>query len=302
MKWVYKFFAVLQRVEKNFFSPMDAKEKERQQRFLIGLQELELEKNNVNAFWLATIRSIVPYFKKNDLRHFLHNKKIQSTMFANVAPEEFYFLKNHSHWPYFKNAIVESRIGNPKRYPYYLKSSSNLIHHAYSLQYGFDRLGLEVNRIRSVFEFGGGYGSFCRLLFNTGFTGSYTIYDLKMFSLLQQYFLEHVLTVPINLGGTKNAGNGVNLLFNEVDLEQFNSEVDLMIGLWSFSECPIVLRDKIFNQVKAKNYLIAYSVEFEDYNNATYFNDLADRLTGYAVKQIEIDHARGHFYFLASKK
>ena len=43
-----------------------------------------------------------------------------------------------------------------------------------------------------IVEFGGGYGSMCRLLHKLGFSGQYFIYDLPEFVALQRYFLKSI--------------------------------------------------------------------------------------------------------------
>jgi hypothetical protein len=49
-------------------------------------------------------------------------------------------------------------------------------------------MGLDVRGFDFVIEFGGGYGSLCRLFFNQQFKGQYVLFDLPPFSALQHFF------------------------------------------------------------------------------------------------------------------
>jgi hypothetical protein len=41
-----------------------------------------------------------------------------------------------------------------------------------------------------IVEFGGGYGSMCRLIYQAGYMGSYIIYDFAHLNLIQDYYLK----------------------------------------------------------------------------------------------------------------
>ena len=268
-----------------------------------GLNDFNFTDEEVDSFWVNTIRKLVFFFNKNDSRLFLHCDAIKLTMFSNADYKEFSYLKRNAKWETIKKSLVEDRLGNPKRYLFFLRSSPNLIHHAYSLHLGLENIGVSIENISSVFEFGGGYGSFCRLLYKSKYRGSYTIYDLKIFSLIQQYFLSNVTHNKINFGSVQEDKETINLIYNESKLLEANSQVDLIVGLWSFSETPYNLRDKIFNQIRANYYIIAYSHLFEEYNNIEYFKKMDQKLVneGYRVINVEIGHLKGHSYFFAAK-
>ena len=300
---INKLFELIQFVESRFLLKETNKQISTNQSLKKGLDDFKFSDEEINPYWVDTIRKVVTFFNNNDSRLFLHCNAIGYTMFANVDYKEFRYLKKNVHWETIKKSLVEDRIGNPKRYLYYFKSSQNLIHHAYSLHFGLENIGVNIENINSVFEFGGGYGSFCRLLYKSNFSGNYTIYDLKIFSLIQQYFLSNVTLNKINFGSYKEGRATINLVYNEPQLLETNSQVDLIVGLWSLSEAPYNLRDKIFSQMRAKYYVIAYSHLFEEYNNSEYFKKMEEKLVneGYRVINIEIEHLKGHSYFLAAK-
>lgn len=137
------------------------------------------------------------------------------------------------------------------------KDAGNLIHHAYSLNQFIKHTDKWVSSIRSVFEFGGGYGSLIRLIRRVGFIDNFYSYDLPFFSELQKYFLG------------KLGINNVTFYSNKIPKP---IEVDLFVGLWSFSESSLAVRRKILRSVSFKNCLIAYQPHCNGIDNVEYFN------------------------------
>lgn len=131
--------------------------------------------------------------------------------------------------------------------------TNNLIHQAYHLQQWERTTGQRIENLKSIVEFGGGYGAMCLLCHELGFRGRYVIYDLPEFSLLQQYYLSqcHI----------------------EADWNPRRKPrpVDLLIGLYSLSEVPPNER----NPVRANSYLFLYSGQWQDYDNVGWFKRFA---------------------------
>lgn len=46
-----------------------------------------------------------------------------------------------------------------------------------------------MSNINSIFEFGAGYGGMCRLIYESGFQGNYTIFDFPELHTIQKYYL-----------------------------------------------------------------------------------------------------------------
>ncbi len=193
--------------------------------------------------YYATHKNLVNYFDTEDkVKNFLSNPTIQLLMVHyHVNPIEIEEVIGD--YP-----IMEDWVGNPS-------SNGNLVHHAYSLNQLLKQINLLD--IKSVFEFGGGYGSFIRLLRRMGFYGAIHSYDLPFFSELQKYFL-----------GKLNINN-VTFYSNKVTNP---IKVDLFVGLWSFSESSLAVRRKILRSVSFKNCLIAYQPECNGIDNMEYFS------------------------------
>ena len=127
---------------------------------------------------------------KKDPRGFLMWDIMLKTMYHQTDIAEFNFLKSQSNWEWFKKAIVnEVPVFYPVPYYSYRQTNSNTVHHAYHISQLLKYVNIDINKLSTIIEFGGGYGNMCRLLFNLGFKGNYTIFDLPIFSELQRYYL-----------------------------------------------------------------------------------------------------------------
>ena len=89
----------------------------------------------------------------------------------------------------WEEILEEDSAGDPKPYKGYRRSSGNRIHQAYHLARFQEETGLPVSRFPLIVEFGGGYGSLCRLVHKLGFKGQYIIFDLPEFVALQKFYL-----------------------------------------------------------------------------------------------------------------
>lgn len=116
--------------------------------------------------------------------------------------------------------------------------------------------GKRIADLESIVEIGGGYGAMCEMARRMGFQGEYTIYDLKEFSLLQQWYLEQV-------GLVANFATEVHL----------RTPTDLLIGIYSLAEMPYPGREVLLTSYPAQSHLYLYSGKWEAYDNVAYFQD-----------------------------
>src|SRR6266436_1763512 len=207
----------------------------------------ESEAGNRWAQFQKRLRSLV---LSRDPREFLSWDVISKTMFLVFSPyavRELIHLMRRNNWnSRWKDALQESPVGRPAPFLLYPQTSANLIHDAYNLYAFQEATGLVPEQFHNILEFGGGYGSMCRLLFNLGFDGRYVIYDLPTFSNLQSYYLNS-LGIPV-LSRSSFAGSeqGVALVSSEEDLvlsaEPFTKQRSLFIAAWSISETALDFR------------------------------------------------------------
>ncbi len=233
------------------------------------------------SVWLKNEARLRDLAINADPRRFLRWDVVSDTMFVTLAPytsTELRFLRGRPDWvSRWKPAIQESSVGDPTPCIFYPTSSANLIHHAYHVAQFEDRTGVRVADLSFVFEFGGGYGSMCRLFHTLGFRGTYVIFDLPSFSALQQYYLT-TLGFRVRTGlDEPSLGDGVwcvSCLEAVRNLVQShcNRELAAFVGTWSISESPMAVRDAV-RQLTANisNFLIGYQDQFGEIDNRDYF-------------------------------
>lgn len=265
------------------------------------IQQLNF-KPNANSSWENNRYQLKKHILLSDPRNFLKWPFIIGSMFWEADKVEFDELSSSKLWTKFIPAIKESKIGTPTTYQYYPDSSGNLVHHAYSLLQIMEKTSINIDKINKVFEFGGGYGSFCRLLYQYDYSGSYTILDLPEFSCLQKYYLNSIeLKNPLNisLNATKYENRSVNLINQINEPEEF----DAFIGLWSISEVPTSLREEIFSKLKNLKYiLIAFQGSFAGVDNLLYFNDFKKEFPDFKWEMYPIKHLPFKDHYLIGEK
>jgi len=243
-------------------------------------------KKTVNDSWSDYHSDILNRLAANDdIENFLRWTSIQTTMHSgNCDKIQFDTLRNRG-WEKWESAIKEDSFGNPILSRYYPETSYASIYHAYSLSQ--IRPTGEVSDIKSVFEFGGGYGSMCKLIHRLGFNGTYTIYDLPALSQLQDIYLSKV--------GVKTDKITLTTTLPIID-------VDLFIAEWSIAESPIELRHKVFENIKFKECVISFYATYGGYGNLEYFDQLVKSMPDYEWKLQQIEHLPTNYYLTARSK
>jgi len=273
-----------------------------------ALPLLERDKD-ANATWIKYRTDVREMILEKNIDNFLNWPIIRSSMFHEGEKKELLeIMKINNFDNVWKSALKESKVGNPRSYQYLLSSSGNLIHNAYSLSTIAAEFDINISDLSRIFEFGGGYGSMCRLYFNLGFNGQYVIYDLPEFNYLQEYFLKSVFLnkdIAVYSGGqTKkhqivliSDKNGLVSQFKEGD-----DSADVFVATWSISEAPVDVRELVFGAVKnPKYYLIAYRDNFEGVNNVAYFKNFMKIHDNYIWSNKEINHLPGNYFILGKR-
>ena len=237
-----------------------------------------LEHSEAGKEWLHNLQNLSQEILQGDPRSFMVWRVIQNTMFvanSSYTAKELTFIKSRTDWKTrWKPAIRESPFGSPSRYARYPASSGNLIHHAYQIAVFESITRKAVDKIDLVLEFGGGYGSMCRLFNNLGYRGTYIIYDLPLFSALQSYYLKSI--------GLKfnNDVNGNMKVVCVSDFDQMKSLLgnslkgnNLFLATWSISEVPLSVRTPFLEIARGFSYyLISFQEQFGEVNNLDYFS------------------------------
>lgn len=241
-----------------------------------------------------------------DAREFLRWDVVRGTMFVGNAKyinDELAYLKANKEWiSRWRIAIRESEQGCPPPYYGRMESSSNLIHHAYHLARFEEETGLKINELKNIFEFGGGYGSMCRLVHQLGFKGKYVIFDLPHFSHLQKFYLKSLgLNVKEKEGFDDVSGIYCLDELEDIERVRVGGCDSLFIATWSFSETPISIRERLLAQIElSQSCLIAYQDVFGEVDNVSYFSITPEFKTFPNLLNEKIAHLPGSRYLFGS--
>lgn len=259
--------------------------------------------------WKQNMNDLKELVLNDNPREFLRWNIILGTMFVSnerYVLTELNDLRKKSDWNVrWKEAIQENAVGNPVPFDKYHQSSGNLIHHAYHISQFEERTGITVDKIDYVFEFGGGYGSMCRLFYNLGFKGTYLIFDFPHFSAIQTYYLKTIGIAVCKFDGIQAPENGVICISDFDTLKNILLSYDgfgnsIFIATWSISEAPLHIRDSILPLVSHfRSFLIAYQDNFGEINNISYFENFKNDFE-HKIKwnQWTIKHLPGNTYLV----
>jgi hypothetical protein len=260
------------------------------------------------AAWMRNMNRLQELALTRDPRRFLRWDVVGNTMFVSYTSyisTELSFLKHSPDWnTRWRPAIQESPAGHPIPYIFYPASSGNLIHHAYHLAQLEEKTRVRAQDIGLVFEFGGGYGSMCRLFYNLGFEGRYIVYDLPPFSALQRYYLK-ILGLPVqSVTEFMKSKTGIVCISDTQDLKALLSESleasdSLFLATWSISESPIRVRDSVLPLLYDFGlFLIAYQQRFGEIDNAQFFSNWKEVASRVRWNNWQIEHIPGNYYLI----
>ncbi len=260
--------------------------------------------------WIEYINCIRELMVLGNPVEFLRWQPIKTTMFVvndDYIVRELISLRRQDDWrKRWRGAIRESRIGHPTPFWLYPRSSGNLIHHAYHLTQFERNTGRSIDKIDFVLEFGGGYGSMCRLFHNLGYKGRYLIFDLPEFSALQRSYLLSI-GLPVNeVSIFMSSRDGVSCI-SDIDeltriIKNINGKNALFISTWAISETPKALRNLILPIIINFDYfLIAYHAKYCEIDNIDFFKQWKLTTNNIQWSEWEIKHLPCNHYLIGKK-
>lgn len=250
--------------------------------------------SNTNlGVWEAFKNTIRNHLNSGNISHFFSWPVLQQTMIAGVDEIEYQTLRKSTRWPTWEQILAESVL-KPNSYHNFPSSSTNNMHHAYSLDVMMFWLGLTLDKFDTVVEFGGGYGNTARLFKKWGHKSDYYIYDIVELIEIQKYYL------------SSNDVNDVKFIADNDRVGQVRGH-SLFLGLWSISEVPVSARAELLEQLRffdCTDIFLAMGGSFYQENNIEWLNnEIIPKLNemGYEHKLIRIEHGQDMFYFCAGR-
>ena len=244
--------------------------------------------------------------QKSNVMRFLRWPIVERTM--SVPPSskwishELSELQSMNSWgTVWKPALQESRLGAPRRYRALPHSSANLLHHAFhlvnfELSTSFSAVGFDT-----IVEFGGGYGSMCRLFNQLGFSGRYIIVDLPPVLALQDFYL-----TGLGIRNTTHRRHSMTvdlISSSESSLEAIRTTGrTLIVATWSLSEASSQVRSSFLPLVyRSAGMLTAYQDTFDSEDNQLFFDHIATTVPWLQRITYPIRHLPNNNYFFATR-
>ncbi|MBV1796081.1 hypothetical protein [Siccirubricoccus sp. G192] len=262
-----------------FVRPPTQREADLAEQLRGDLRHLADASSNQLPFWKATCEALMALAESSDPRYFKRWQPIGSTMVARTTP---YAIRNYRQLrrsPDWKNVWAEA-IAVPQhgRAPPFLvdpRTDAITVQHATNLRHYESVTGRSLLSHDCVVEFGGGYGSMCRLMNRLGFTGRYVIFDQPPILALQRYYLGlHGLRADYATEGS------IVLCRSLAEVAEFMQPGSALMSTWALSEMPLDLRAEIemfLHDGRSVAALLAYQKHFEGVDNAAYFQGLQER-------------------------
>jgi hypothetical protein len=241
-------------------------------------------------FWKVQLKNLKTCLATRSPTQFLRCDVIMFLMFAGsniLAQQEIRWLQRHTSEEWRMNMLQESSVGDPPYHVYFDHSkywtSTNLIHHVYSYARFENTVpNVKISSLDLIVEFGGGYGSFARVVLNGGFKGRYIIYDLHPFNIIQKYYLS-ALGFTIRAIDEWNAyDNGVWLVHDLDTLKQLHlyerfavNELTMFVAMFSISEVTDSLKDSFMalGPGTFHNYFFYFQPKWQTLSNVGWFTN-----------------------------
>lgn len=298
---IWRLYRACARATLRFVRPSPA-EREAVQRLRAEIASLppiaESSDSDTHPIWIAGRILLRESLLTMDPRGFLTWDIIAETMFppfGAFAREELAFLRGKDWNAVWRKALKEPPLGLPFPALVYPRSSTNTIHHAYHLCRFESESFSHVRNYSAIFEFGGGFGSLCRICHAIGFAGKYVIFDLPEQSALQRYYLS-----SIGLGSVITVSDMSSL---EQTLKTLPNTQRLFLATWSLSESAVSLRRKIAKLVEPfEAFLISYQETFPGIDNVAFFREWQSWFPEVTWSESAITHLPGNRYLFGVKK
>ena len=221
------------------------------------------------------------HVERDGMSRFLAWSTVAATMFTGDVPfvQEEHAGLAEAGW---LGLLDEPGLGDPPRLPYDPSTSGNLVHQAYHLLTWTRATGLDIANLRTILEFGGGYGGLAVIAWRLGFRGRYYLWDFPELALIQKYYLSNVLPPGA---------------IDHFEWDAAGAGADLLIGCYSVSEADEATRRAVLGR-DFGSCLIAYQDRYDDIDNNDWFEKYVVHRPDVDWRFIYKDFQPGHHYLI----
>ncbi|MDB5266920.1 MAG: hypothetical protein JWN89_735 [Parcubacteria group bacterium] len=268
--------------------------------------------NYILPMWEQNKQEISRNFLEDFSYGFLNNRVIRMAMFMDYAGEqqenELDYLESVMGKQEMKSLIKEDRVGHPTLTNFRYWTSHNSIHHLCHLEKFIEHTKTDLLKVKTLVEWGGGYGNIARIFRKINPDTTYIIIDLPIFSFIQSLYLstvEGAENVNLLLGKDSSILPGkINIVpLEEGILERLAiRNADVFLSTWALSESSLYSIDKVgsLSFFGADKLLLAHQAKS---NSTPYSEEIIGRMEDYAITHHEkIPLLKNNYYLFAAKK
>lgn len=263
--------------------------------------------------WAANAEEIGNYFLNGFDTKFLRHPLLKSTMFAHL-PSGATAIQKKFILQYFgidkaKNYLVEESLGKPILNDMELLTSGNSLHHLYHLAKFSKETGTNLEKIKTIVEWGGGYGNLVKIFKRIVPDVTYIIIDIPIFAYIQYVYLSYLFgteIVHIYQSGENMIPGKIYLVpLDDSNLASLSSQSlnpDLFVSTWALSESNETSQTLVKNAdyFGARNLLLAYQQANESFQYAQKVTSLNQN---YVVSYNEqTEYMPNNYYLFAKRK
>jgi hypothetical protein len=272
------------------------------------VQAAPLPSGFVHPQWEENIREVESYFLERFDMSFMAYPRINGTMvFTKHAAHE-------AEWPsveaWRSPDTVRKYLGNGLNDHFLtgkigIATLINSTHQLYHLARFEQFRGEQVEQVRSVVEFGGGYGNLARLFRCFEGLSRYTILDLPLFSCIQYVFLSTVLGpggVRLVTEPRTPAADGIVDLVPINLLPDLPRDGELFVSTWALSETPLAAYNLVRERdwFGAREILLAFHEEWKPWSTEEIIGELRERFG--RVDTVPLHFLPGNHYLQATER
>ena len=262
-----------------FARPATHEQMQLAERLRTDLRDLTSVAQDQLPFWRATTEQLLRHVENEDPRYFMRWPPIAGTMVPNNTPyalAAYRALRRRPDWHgKWKHAVIHRNFGHGPPFLANPRSSAITVEHATHLVRFKDATGRDLIDCAGIAEFGGGFGSMCRLTTRLGFRGRHVIFDLPPILALQRYFLGlHSIAAGYDRAERIVLASGLETVAATIPRDT------ALISTWALSEMPIGLREQIerfLRDDRTTVAMLAYQHAFEGIDNKAWFAGLMQR-------------------------
>jgi hypothetical protein len=254
---------------------------------------------DVIDLWDGLRRQLRQQLAAADPADFLRWPAVQRTMVKRdrrrVRPELAHLRARPDWRRRWRSVLRETTVGRPSPLSRCPWSSVNSIFQAYHLCRFEEVTGRSLASMRTIVEFGGGYGRLCHLAHDLGFRGTYVIFDLPEVAVLQRFYLRHVGIAASAPHDAIRSGSRVVTVVDVSDLLAVLSARGegpaAFVAIGSLSEAPLPLRETVLAQVATFDaFLVFYAAQHDALDNRAYFARWRRALPQHVWTDVAVPH------------